>query len=55
MQNCMRGVFLCGLPAWLYHSFPHYLTNGTIFVKRIIEHKMCFDLPYNFWLKYFFF
>jgi hypothetical protein len=28
-------------PAWLYNNFPHYLINGTIFVKKIIEHKTC--------------
>jgi len=27
--------------AFLYHSFPHYLINGTIFVKKVIEYKMC--------------
>jgi hypothetical protein len=27
--------------AWLYTVFPHYLTSGTIFVKKVIEHKMC--------------
>jgi hypothetical protein len=27
----------------LYHIFPHYLINGTIFEKKkeVIEHKMC--------------
>ena len=24
--------FLCSF--WLYHIFPHYLTNGTIFGKK---------------------
>jgi len=32
----------------LYNIFPHYLINGTIFEKIIIEHKMCFDLLYTF-------
>ena len=27
-------------PARLYRIFPHYLINGTLFGKRIIEHKM---------------
>ena len=27
---------------WPHHTFPHYLTNGTIFEKqKVIEHKMC--------------
>jgi hypothetical protein len=26
---------------WLHHIFLHYVTNGTIFGKRLIEHKMC--------------
>jgi len=25
-------------PVWLYHIFPHYLINGTIFGK-VMEHK----------------
>ena len=28
-------------PALLYNIFPHYLTNGTIFEKKVIEHKIC--------------
>jgi len=27
-------------PVWLYHIFPHYLINGTIFGKEAIEHEM---------------
>jgi len=27
-------------PIWLYHIFPYYLINGTIFRKKFIEHKM---------------
>jgi len=26
----MRHIVICGLPP-LYHIFPHYLINGTIF------------------------
>jgi hypothetical protein len=37
----------------LYDIFPHYLTKGTIFEKKIIELKMCLDFLYNFCLKYF--
>jgi hypothetical protein len=28
-------------PLWLYQNFPH-LIHGTIFGKKIIEHKICF-------------
>jgi len=28
-------------PVWLYHIFPHYLINGTLFGKKVIESKMC--------------
>jgi len=28
-------------PLWLFHIFPHYLTNDMVFEKNIIEHKMC--------------
>ena len=36
----------------LYHIFPHYLKNDTIFGKKT-EHKTCCDFLYNFCLKYF--
>jgi hypothetical protein len=28
--------------------FAHYLINSTIFGKKVIEHKMCFDFFYKF-------
>jgi hypothetical protein len=28
-------------PARLYNIFPHYLINGTIFEKKVTEHKTC--------------
>jgi len=34
------------------HNFPHYIINGTIFGKTILNVNMCFDLLYNFYLKY---
>jgi len=40
-------------PAALYNIFPHYLTNGTIFKKKVIDLKMCFDYLCNFCLKHF--
>ena len=33
-------------PVRLYHIFPHYLRK-----KKVIEHKMCINLVYNFRLK----
>ena len=36
----MRHIVICGLPR-SKTFFPHYLTNGTIFGKKVIEHKMC--------------
>ena len=28
-------------PLLLQHIFPHYIINGTIFRKKVVEHKMC--------------
>jgi hypothetical protein len=39
------AVLQCHLwPAWLYHIFPHYLLNGTIFGKRSLLNR-----KYVFW------
>jgi hypothetical protein len=36
------AVLYCHLwPFWFYHIFQYYLINGTIFGKKVIEHKMC--------------
>jgi len=32
--------------------FPRYLVKGTIFEKKVIEYKMCFNFLYNIGLKY---
>jgi len=37
---CMCHIAVCGLTLF-YNIFPHYLTNGTIFGKKVIEQKMC--------------
>jgi hypothetical protein len=43
---CSRAALLIQWPfclqcLWLYHIFPHYLINGTIFGKeKITENKM---------------
>jgi len=36
----MRHIANCNLPRSKI-IFPHYLTNGTIFEKKVTEHKMC--------------
>jgi hypothetical protein len=47
------AVLYCRLwPVWLKHVFPHYLINGTIFIKKFFE-RVCFDFLYNLCLKHF--
>ena len=41
MQS-LRAVFNCLWPLWLYHIFPHYLINDTIFGKRLLKIKCVF-------------
>jgi hypothetical protein len=37
------NVLYCHLwPVWLYHTFLHYLINGTIFEKKILKMKRVF-------------
>jgi len=51
----MRHILLPFCPAPLCHIFPHYLINGTILGgKKVTEHKMCFDLLYEFCVQYFY-
>jgi hypothetical protein len=44
--SCVQSacaILCCHLWAvWLYNAFPHYLTHGTIFGKKLIENKTCF-------------
>jgi len=48
----MRPIVICGLPG--SHIVPHYLIAGKILLKKkVIEHKMCFDLLYIVCLKHF--
>ena len=43
-------------PIRLYCIFPHYVINGTIFEKNVIEHKHAyFDFLYNFCRKQLFY
>jgi hypothetical protein len=35
-------TYFCLWSVWMYHIFPHYLTNCTIFGgKKVIDYKMC--------------
>ena len=34
-------------PVWPYQTFPHYLTNGTIFGKKLCK-NVCFGSLYSF-------
>jgi len=38
----MRHIVICGLFGSSVF-FSHYLINSTIFDKKFIEHKMCFE------------
>jgi hypothetical protein len=38
----MRRIILYLWPVWLYHIFPHYLINGTIFGKMLLNIKCVF-------------
>jgi hypothetical protein len=41
MQHAKRmRRFIFSAVVWPYHGFPHYLINGTIFLKKVIESKM---------------
>jgi hypothetical protein len=41
-QNAMGMRHYCHpLPATLYNIFPHYLTNGKIFLKKVTKHSKC--------------
>ena len=47
-SHVFSAAFYCRLwPVCLYHTFPHYLTNGLIFGEKMIDHKMCFVFIYN--------
>jgi len=36
----MRPIVIYGV--WLFHIFPHYLINGTIFGKKVLNMKSVF-------------
>ena len=37
MQSACAELYCHLWPVWLYHIFPHYLTNGTIFGKNVTD------------------
>jgi hypothetical protein len=42
MQRASAVLYPSLWPVWIYHIFPHYLINGTIFEKKkVFEYKMC--------------
>jgi len=54
-MKCAWAVLYSHLwPVWLYHIFPQYLLNGTIFEKKIYicAQIVCFDFLYKFCLKF---
>jgi hypothetical protein len=53
-QHAMRmsRVILSSVACLGRPYYSTYLINGTIFGKKFIEHKMCFDFLYNFQLKH---
>jgi len=44
-------VAVCSLSG--YHNFPRNIINGTIFGKKLLNIKVCFEFLYDFYLKYF--
>jgi hypothetical protein len=48
----MRHIAICGLSVRLYNIFPHYLINGTIFEKNVVEQNVCFEFLYQLFLKH---
>ena len=49
---CHAQAPYCLRPLWLHHMLRHYLTNDTIFEKKVTEHKMCvFGFLYRFYSK----
>jgi hypothetical protein len=64
-MNITQHVFVCSLryqafnehapyyhlwPVPFYSIFQHYLINGKIFEKKIVN-KICFDFAYDFCVK----
>ena len=50
-MQCTCAI-LSSVAGQLHGMFPHRLLNGTVFEKKVIEHKMCFGFHYNLSLKH---
>jgi hypothetical protein len=52
----MRSILLSSVACLFVPNFSLYFINVKTFCrKKIIEHKMCFDIVYNYYLKHFLF
>jgi len=40
-MQCACAIFFHPWPVPLYHIFPHFLINGTIFENTVTELEMC--------------
>jgi len=54
-RNAHASYYVVLWPVWLYHIFPQFLINGTIFgwKKHYSTQNACFDFLYKFCLKHF--
>jgi hypothetical protein len=41
MQSACALLHCRPWPVWFNYTFPHFLINGTIFWKKLIEHIIC--------------
>ena len=41
IQHAKRMLRIIMWPVRLYHIFPHYLINGTVFGEKVTGHKIC--------------
>jgi hypothetical protein len=47
----LHRIMLSSVEYPAVQHFPHYLINGTIFRKTVVEHKMCFNFLRKICLK----
>jgi len=40
-MQCACAVYFHLWPVWLFHIFPRYLINGTIFERKVSDKKIC--------------
>jgi hypothetical protein len=51
--SARKALPYCLQPLWLHHIFRHYLINGTIFEKKLLNIKCVFWFHLQFWYKTF--